>query len=627
MPTVRTRFAPSPTGYLHLGGARTALFAWAWARQQGGEFMLRIEDTDAVRSSREHSEAIINALDWLGLDVDQSPYFQSARRAQHVNLAEQLVAAGHAYHCYCSPDELAAMRDEQLRRGESPRYDRRWRDSKQPPPAGVPPAIRLRMPLAGETKYTDAVKGEMCIDTAELDDLVLLRADGMPTYNFANVADDADEGMTHVIRGDDHVMNTFRQIHIYAALDKTPPIFAHLPMILCAAKDDTGAPLLGADGAVRYERMSKRHAAVDVMDYEEQGFVAAAMINYLARLSWSCGDVEFFDRDFLVKHFSFATVQHSPARFDMEKLRWLNREHLRAMSPAEVRAIAGLPKTLSDDALALVLPRVESLNDLPEDVVYYIKTPKLERKLLAVLSPDPMYLPTIWRKFNKDVPIIDNALLATYCHDDKLLAKLHNDLQDIPVNEWRTEDIKRVIKETAVDRGVKFPQVGMPLRVLLTGRTKSPDIASVAAVLGRESTLARLVAYYINPPPIDDKWQAESEVEKTEDALATYCYDDKLLELLHIHLQNLPTDKWDAKSIKESIKETADEHGVKFTEVEMSLRVLLTGRINSPDIAAVAVALGRKKTLESLIKEPKGPWWIKIIRKHTYPDPPGGIIF
>ena len=272
MPAVRTRFAPSPTGYLHLGGARTALFAWAWARQQGGEFMLRIEDTDAVRSSREHSEAIINALNWLGLDVDQSPYFQSARRAQHVNLAEQLVAAGLAYHCYCSPDELAMMRDEQLRRGESPRYDRRWRDSKQSPPAGVPPAIRLRMPLAGETKYTDAVKGEMCIDTAELDDLVLLRADGMPTYNFANVADDADEGMTHVIRGDDHVMNTFRQMHIYAALDKTPPIFAHLPMILCAAKDDTGAPLLGADGAVRYERMSKRHAAVDVMDYERARF-------------------------------------------------------------------------------------------------------------------------------------------------------------------------------------------------------------------------------------------------------------------------------------------------------------------------------------------------------------------
>ena len=462
MPAVRTRFAPSPTGYLHLGGARTALFAWAWARQQGGEFMLRIEDTDAVRSSREHSEAIINALNWLGLDVDQSPYFQSARRAQHVNLAEQLVAAGLAYHCYCSPDELAAMRDEQLRRGESPRYDRRWRDSKQSPPAGVAPAIRLRMPLAGETKYTDAVKGEMCIDTAELDDLVLLRADGMPTYNFANVADDADEGMTHVIRGDDHVMNTFRQIHIYAALDKTPPIFAHLPMILCAAKDDTGAPLLGADGAVRYERMSKRHAAVDVMDYKEQGFVAAAMINYLARLSWSCGDVEFFDRDFLVKHFSFATVQHSPARFDMEKLRWLNREHLRAMSPAEVCAIAGLPKTLSD-AVALALPRVESLNDLPEAIAYYI-----------------------------NAPMIDNDLLETHCHDDKLLAALHDGLRDLPADEWRAESIKQVIKQTAVAHGVKFPQVGMPLRVLLTGRTNSPDIAAVAAVLGKESVLARL---------------------------------------------------------------------------------------------------------------------------------------
>ena len=462
MPTVRTRFAPSPTGYLHLGGARTALFAWAWARQQGGEFMLRIEDTDAVRSSREHSEAIINALNWLGLDVDQSPYFQSARRAQHVNLAEQLVAAGLAYHCYCSPDELAMMRDEQLRRGESPRYDRRWRDSKQPPPAGVPPAIRLRMPLAGETKYTDAVKGEMCIDTAELDDLVLLRADGMPTYNFANVADDADEGMTHVIRGDDHVMNTFRQIHIYAALDKTPPIFAHLPMILCAAKDDTGAPLLGADGAVRYERMSKRHAAVDVMDYKEHGFVAAAMINYLARLSWSCGDVEFFNRDFLVKHFSFATVQHSPARFDMEKLRWLNREHLRAMSPAEVCVITGLPKTLSD-AVALALPRVESLNDLPEAIAYYINP-----------------------------PMVDNDLLETHCHNDELLAALHDGLRDLPADEWRAESIKQVIKQTAGAHGVKFPQVGMPLRVLLTGRTNSPDIAAVAAVLGKESVLARL---------------------------------------------------------------------------------------------------------------------------------------
>ena len=568
MPTVRTRFAPSPTGYLHLGGARTALFAWAWARQQGGEFMLRIEDTDAVRSSREHSEAIINALNWLGLDVDQSPYFQSARRAQHVNLAEQLVAAGLAYHCYCSPEELAAMRDEQLRRGESPRYDRRWRDSKQSPPAGVAPAIRLRMPLAGETKYTDAVKGEMCIDTAELDDLVLLRADGMPTYNFANVADDADEGMTHVIRGDDHVMNTFRQIHIYAALDKTPPIFAHLPMILCAAKDDTGAPLLGADGAVRYERMSKRHAAVDVMDYKKQGFVAAAMINYLARLSWSCGDVEFFDRDFLVKHFSFATVQHSPARFDMEKLRWLNREHLRAMSPAEVCVIAKLPATLSD-AVALALPRVESLNDLSEAVAYYINAPEYE-----------------------------NKLLAAHCHDDKLLVALDKGLRGLPADKWRAEDIKRVIKETAVDRGVKFPQVGMPLRVLLTGRTNSPDIAAVAAVLGRERTLARLVDYYINAPTIDKKQST------------AYHDNDELLGPLFDRLQKLTADKWDAKSIKETIEIAAYWHGFKSSQVEMPLRRLLIRRTNSPDIAEVAAVLGKERTL-SLLQE--GEWYRKRI--------------
>jgi glutamyl-tRNA synthetase len=406
-----------------------------------------------------HSDAIIRALRWLELDIDGPPRFQSSRRLQHVEIAEQLLKSGGAYRCYCTTEELEKMRAEQLARGESPRYDRRWRDSDNKPPVGISSVIRLKTPLTGESHFVDAVKGDMRIDNTELDDLVLLRADGQPTYNLANVADDIDEGMTHVVRGDDHVMNTFRQLHIYAALGKSPPVFAHLPMILSIVKDMDGNEVLGEDGSVRYERMSKRNAAVDVGQYEREGFLPEALINYLARLSWSCGDAEIFDRDFLVKNFNFAAVQRSPARFDMEKLRWINREYVRVLPPSILRK--GELATVSEEVIALALPRVDTLADVPAEVSYFMTRP---------------------------TPTFD--MLTAHCGNKELLQELNSRLATLP--EWNAEAIKQVVKQTAKDNKVKFPQIGMPMRVLLTGRTNSPDIAVVAALLGRDESLSRL---------------------------------------------------------------------------------------------------------------------------------------
>ena len=310
---VRTRFAPSPTGYLHVGGARTALFSWAYARRHGGKFILRIEDTDLERSTEESVQAILNGMRWLGLDWDEGPFHQMQRLERYREVADRLIREGKAYRCYCSKDELDQMREAQRARGEKPRYDGRWRDSKAPPPAGIRPVIRFKNPLDGDVTFNDLVKGPITIANAELDDLVLLREDGVPTYNFGVVVDDLDMTITHVIRGDDHVNNTPRQVNIFRALGAELPKFAHVPMIL------------GSDG----ERLSKRHGAVSVMQYQEDGYLPEALVNYLARLGWSHGDAEMFASDEFVQWFDLGHVSRSPAQFDTEKLRWLNHQYIK----------------------------------------------------------------------------------------------------------------------------------------------------------------------------------------------------------------------------------------------------------------------------------------------------------
>ena len=406
----RTRFAPSPTGYLHLGGARTALFSFAFARQRKGEFLLRIEDTDAARSSAEHSQAILNAMQWLGLHFDGDAKMQSQNRENHLQLAMQLEESGAAY-----------------------------RDGG---------ALRLRTPPDGETFFDDLVCGRLAVENKELEDPVILRSDGAPTYIFASAADDIADEISEVIRGDDHVRNTHKQMHIYAALHTMPPRFAHLPMIL------------SPDGA----RLSKRHAAVDVMQYQRDGFLPSALLNYLARLSWSRGDAEVFDSDFFVQHFGFDSVQRAPAKFDIAKLRWLNGEHLRALSPAKAREMIG-ESELSDAAIALILPRAETLADAREHANYLCRRPMQNDSLLQ-----------------KHVGEHNRAAMQT----------LREQLFALSVAEWNAAAVKSAIKKTAGEYKLKFPQIGMPLRVLLTAREQSPDIAEVAAALGKDETLGRM---------------------------------------------------------------------------------------------------------------------------------------
>ena len=312
---IRTRFAPSPTGYLHIGGARTALYAWAYARKHGGQFILRVEDTDQERSSEASVQAILDSMTWLGLDWDEGPIFQMDRLSRYREIAEVLVDSGNAYWCYATPEELTKMREEQRKMGVKPRYDGRWRPENAAdlvPPEDVTPVLRFKNPDSGDVAWDDLVKGVITVSNTELDDFVLLRGDGTPTYNFGVVVDDHDMNLTHVIRGDDHVNNTPRQINVYRALGYELPAFGHVPMIL------------GDDG----ERLSKRHGAVSVMHYRDQGFLPDAVLNYLARLGWSHGDDEIFSRDQFLEWFDLEHVNRSPAKFDATKLSWTNGEHI-----------------------------------------------------------------------------------------------------------------------------------------------------------------------------------------------------------------------------------------------------------------------------------------------------------
>ena len=468
---IRTRFAPSPTGDLHIGGARTALFCWAFARHHDGEFLLRIEDTDATRSTQQSIVSITAALDWIGLSPDESPVYQSQYREKYRQLAVDLVKRGAAYYCYATPAELDALRQSQIAAGQTPRYDRRWRDSKKSPPRGIEPAIRLKVPLAGTVSFDDLVKGATSVDNAELDDPVILRSDGTPTYNFACAADDAEMKITHVMRGDDHVRNTLRQLHIFAALGEAPPRYAHLPLIFNAAKDDDGHLRRDARGEIVYERMSKRKRidAADVMSYRAAGYLPEALVNYLARLGFSFPDSrEIFSLVDLADNFDFCRVQKSPARFDPDKLRWINRAYLQKASNARLRELCSIDATIADDVLDLVKPRAATLVELCDE--------------LSIFTDDPT--PKKAREFF-DTKIDAGNRDAFF----EFLRQL-NEMDEMV--EWRAENIKSLLSQAAKEHRLKFPRLAMPLRAALCGREQSPDIAAVAALLGKSKTTARL---------------------------------------------------------------------------------------------------------------------------------------
>jgi len=447
---VRTRFAPSPTGYLHIGGARTALFSWAYARRHGGKFVLRIEDTDLERSTRESVDAILEGMRWLGLDWDEGPFFQMQRLARYREAADRLIAAGHAYPCWATKEELDALREAQRARGDKPRYDGRWRPERARaaglvPPKDRPPVMRFRTPEDGTVSWNDLVKGPIEFPNAELDDLVLLRADGVPTYNFGVVVDDLDMAITHVIRGDDHVNNTPRQIHIFRALEAALPAFAHVPMIL------------GADG----ERLSKRHGAVSVMQYRDEGFLPEALANYLARLGWSHGDEEQFTMPQFVEWFDLAHVSRSPARFDGEKLGWLNHQYLKAADDARLAA--------------LVAPFLKDAGG-----------PPLER-VVALLKERAATLPELAAQ--AAMFYADPGAQVVPAEAKPALAALRGALQSAA---WERKALGAAVQAAAKAHNLKMPQLAMPLRRVLTGREQTPSIDAVLELVGREAVLARI---------------------------------------------------------------------------------------------------------------------------------------
>ena len=457
---IRTRFAPSPTGYLHIGGARTALFSWAYARKHGGQFILRIEDTDQERSTLESERAIIEGLKWLGLDWDEGPYYQMQRLDRYREVAQRLIDTGWAYYCYASREELEAMREAQRARGEKPRYDGRWRPEPgkrlPPPPPGVAPVIRFRNPIEGEVTFHDLIKGPVTVANAELDDLVLMRADGIPTYNFGVVVDDWDMNITHVIRGDDHVNNTPRQINILKALGAPIPVYAHVPMIL------------GPDG----ERLSKRHGAVSVLQYREAGYLPEALLNYLARLGWGHGDAEKFSVQEFIQWFDVADVSHAAARFDAAKLTWLNQQYIKE---ADAARLAELVKPF--------LARQGIVPDGGPDLTALMRLLKDRAATIEELA-DAAHI--FYRQSLPTVEVLREKLDAAAL---PALSALRETLAGVT---WSPESLDQALKDCAKAHGLKLGQIGIPLRLLLFGTAQTPPLDATLALLGREETLRRL---------------------------------------------------------------------------------------------------------------------------------------
>ncbi|HCE09272.1 MAG TPA: glutamate--tRNA ligase [Oxalobacteraceae bacterium] len=461
--TVRTRFAPSPTGYLHVGGARTALFSWAYARHFGGTFVLRIEDTDLERSTPEAVQAILDGMQWLGLAHDEGPFYQMQRMERYREVLAQMLSAGSAYHCYSSPEEVEAMREGQRAAGEKPRYDGTWRPEPgktlAPPPADRKPVVRFRNPADGEVTWNDVVKGTITISNRELDDLVIARPDGTPTYNFCVAVDDWDMKITHVIRGDDHVNNTPRQINILNALGAPLPYYGHVPMIL------------GADG----EKLSKRHGAVSVMDYPAQGYLPEAMLNYLARLGWSHGDEEIFSMEQFCAWFDLDHLSKSPAQFNPEKLAWLNNHYIKQADNARLASLAR-PLLERDGAqfdgtpdlqavIALMKERVNTINELADAAMLFYRQPAADAALLAQHVTDAV-----------------KPALAQYAAQ----------CQGV---EWNRAALSVMLKEVLAAHKLKMPQLAMPLRLILTGQLQTPPIDAVVELFGRGVVLARLAKH------------------------------------------------------------------------------------------------------------------------------------
>jgi glutamyl-tRNA synthetase len=465
--TIVTRFAPSPTGFLHIGGARTALFNWLYARGRGGKMLLRIEDTDRERSTKAAIDAILDGLSWLGVDWDGEPIYQFSRAARHREVAEQLLAAGHAYRCYASVEELAEMREAARREGRSKLYDGRWRDrdpSEAPP--GIKPVIRLRAPPTGETVVEDQVQGRVAWQNENLDDLVLLRSDGTPTYMLAVVIDDHDMGVTHIIRGDEHLTNAARQTQIYQALGWSVPVMAHIPLIH------------GPDGS----KLSKRHGALGVDAYRAMGYLPAAVRNYLIRLGWSHGDQEVFSTEEMIAGFDLPQIGRAPARFDFAKLESLNGLYMRSTPDAELLAaiervlphVAGgdeIEAKLTDDVRAKFLAAMPGLKERARTLVELIDG---ARFLVA------------------DRPIkVDDKAQALLTHEARaILGELQGELAT--AEPWTAGRVEQAVRGYAERAGLKLGAVAQPLRAALTGRTTSPGIFDVLAVLGKAESLARL---------------------------------------------------------------------------------------------------------------------------------------
>jgi glutamyl-tRNA synthetase len=467
MSNVVTRFAPSPTGFLHIGGGRTALFNWLFAKRYGGKMMLRIEDTDRERSTDTAIAAIIDGLTWLGLEWDGEIVYQFSRAARHREVAEKLLAEGKAYYCYASPQELEEMREKARAEGRPMRYDGRWRDRPAADaPAGVKPVIRLKAPQEGETIVNDEVQGRVVWQNKDLDDLVLLRSDGTPTYMLAVVVDDHDMAVTHIIRGDDHLTNAARQTQIYQAAGWDVPVMAHIPLIH------------GPDGA----KLSKRHGALGVEAYRALGYLPAALRNYLVRLGWSHGDQEFFTTDEMIAAFDLAGIGRSPARFDFTKLENVNGHYMRAASDAAIV-----------EALETILPEVGEAHGAP-----LVLSPDLKAQFLAAM-------PGLKERAKTLIELLDSAYYLYASRPLNFDAKAESLLDETARNrmgalatiltalpDWTVESTEAAVRSFADAEGAKLGQIAQPLRAALTGRGTSPPIFDVMIVLGRAETLARL---------------------------------------------------------------------------------------------------------------------------------------
>ena len=455
--TIRTRFAPSPTGYLHIGSVRTALYAWLFARHHQGQFVLRIEDTDLKRSTRAAVDAILDGMAWLGLDADEGPFYQTQRFERYAELRDKMLDAGLAYHCYCTQEEIDAMRADSLGKGLKPRYDGRCRERRDVR-KGVDPVVRFKNPLSGQVVLEDLVKGRIVFQNAELDDLVIARSDGAPTYNFSVVVDDADMQITHVIRGDDHVNNTPRQINLFKALQLEPPRFAHLPMIH------------GADGA----KLSKRHGAVNILDYKAMGFLPNALLNYLLRLGWSHGDQEIFALNDMIRAFGLDKVSRSPANFDPKKLLWVNEQHIRLASADELAPLLGAEL----EAQGL------NLTDGPPLEMAVEALRERSQTILEMAEWAHCY----YEEFEEFDDQAARAILRPAVRET--LAVLREAFAVLP--EWNETEAHAAVEAVADNLGMKLGKVAQPLRVALTGQAASPGIGVTLMLVGRDRTLGRI---------------------------------------------------------------------------------------------------------------------------------------